>query len=67
MLRPGRRYLIVLSGYYVLSINCHQPGVEIVETPDQNATDFTKCLKLVIERLQRNKAEVLHCCKVNLK
>jgi len=33
-------------------------GVEIVETPDQNATDFTKCLKLVIERLQRNETKV---------
>ena len=34
-------------------------GVEIVSTPDQNATDFTKCLQLVIERLQRNETKVL--------
>jgi len=33
-------------------------GVEIVSTPDQNATDFTKCLQLVIERLQRNESTV---------
>jgi len=33
-------------------------GVEIVSTPDQNATDFTKCLQLVIERLKRNETKV---------
>ena len=33
-------------------------GVEIVSTPDQNATDFTKCLQLVIERLQHSETKV---------
>lgn len=29
-----------------------------MSTPDQNATDFTKCLQLVVERLQRSEAKV---------
>ena len=29
-----------------------------MSTPDQNATDFTKCLQLVVERLQRNETKV---------
>lgn len=33
-------------------------GVEIVSTPDQDATDFTKCLQLVVERLQRSETKV---------
>ena len=33
-----------------------------MSTPDQNATDFTKCLQLVVERLQRNETKVATFC-----
>lgn len=37
-------------------------GVEIIETPDQNNTDFTKALQIVISRLQ--KTEVVNAVAV---
>jgi thiamine pyrophosphokinase len=33
-------------------------GTEIIHTPDQNYTDFTKCLNIVVERLKTNEIKV---------
>ena len=36
-------------------------GSEVVHTPDQNFTDFTKCLKLLSQKLQFNRIEKIVC------
>ncbi|KAH3692733.1 thiamin pyrophosphokinase 1-like [Dreissena polymorpha] len=36
-----------------------QQGVEIVCTPDQDNTDFTKCLKIVLEKFQKKKLDCI--------
>ncbi|XP_023930885.1 thiamin pyrophosphokinase 1-like [Lingula anatina] len=42
-----------MSMVYLLS-----PGAEIHKTPDQDATDFTKCLQLVLERITSHHLQV---------
>lgn len=31
-----------------------EKGVEIIETPDQNFTDFTKCIRIILDRIGKN-------------
>lgn len=37
---------------------CKEKGSSVIETPDQNATDFTKCLKIVVNRIKENDLRV---------
>ncbi|XP_074653116.1 thiamine pyrophosphokinase 1-like [Tubulanus polymorphus] len=36
-----------------------EKGVEVVQTPDQNATDFTKCLHIVLDKIDENKVDCI--------
>jgi len=52
-----RSAIVQIQSVYVLWLHICQ-GVEVVPTPDQNLTDFTKCLQLVIDRIQCSNTKV---------
>ena len=50
-------YLGLFGGTYSVLDFTFQ-GTEVIPTPDQDATDFTKGLKIVVERLQQQNTQV---------
>lgn len=39
---------------------CLTQGCKLIETSDQDLTDFTKCLAITVEEIQRRQLQVKH-------
>ena len=50
-------YFVCISFLLSLSLSLWQ-GCTVTETPDQNFTDFTKCLQIVISMIKENELQV---------
>ena len=55
-----RTYSILFLQVLCINQRCNivLQGVKVVQTPDQNSTDFTKCLELVVQKISTEQLNV---------